>query len=186
MICTKLGLQEEDNMKDNKGFSLLELIIVIAIMAVLIGVIAPNYVSYFERSKKMTDVDTADKIAEQFELMVAYYAATSHELFNDPSGSNTMAWQKEDILVSTGMTEEEFIEHYSQPNVSGEYHLGGMLFEFLGTIPVSETNKDYGWNVSYEPTTGAVNYIHLIDVDSHGNVSLIEVYPNYYDFVYGS
>lgn len=35
----------------NKGFSLVELIIVIAIMAVLVGVLAPQYVKYLNKSK---------------------------------------------------------------------------------------------------------------------------------------
>lgn len=37
---------------NNKGFSLVELIIVIAIMAVLIGVLAPQYLKYVERSRE--------------------------------------------------------------------------------------------------------------------------------------
>lgn len=39
----------------NKGFSLVELIIVVAIMAVLIGVLAPQYMKYVERSRNSTD-----------------------------------------------------------------------------------------------------------------------------------
>lgn len=38
---------------NNKGVSLLELIIVIAIMAVLVGVIAPSMLKYVERAKKV-------------------------------------------------------------------------------------------------------------------------------------
>lgn len=47
---------------NNKGFSLVELIIVIAIMAVLIGVLAPQYMKYVERSRNSTDRDNAAAI----------------------------------------------------------------------------------------------------------------------------
>lgn len=42
-------------MGDNKGFSLLELIIVIAIMAVLVGFIVPQYFKYVNKSKLAND-----------------------------------------------------------------------------------------------------------------------------------
>jgi prepilin-type N-terminal cleavage/methylation domain-containing protein len=45
---------------DNKGFSLIELIIVIAIMAVLVAVIAPNLTGYIGKSKANTDKSNAD------------------------------------------------------------------------------------------------------------------------------
>lgn len=40
---------------DNKGFSLVELIIVIAIMAILVGVVGTQVVPYLERSRRATD-----------------------------------------------------------------------------------------------------------------------------------
>ena len=55
-------------MKNNKGFSLVELIIVIAIMAVLVGVLAPTYLQYVEKSKKSNDVSTIDSIVNAVEI----------------------------------------------------------------------------------------------------------------------
>lgn len=43
--------------KNNKGFSLVELIVVVAIMAVLIAVLAPALLRYVENSRKSTDAD---------------------------------------------------------------------------------------------------------------------------------
>ena len=44
---------------NNKGFSLVELIIVIAIMVILVAVLAPQYLRYVEKSRVSTDVQTA-------------------------------------------------------------------------------------------------------------------------------
>lgn len=51
------------NKRKNSGFSLMELIIVIAIMAILIGVITPMFIKYIDKAKKAKDVYTADMIA---------------------------------------------------------------------------------------------------------------------------
>lgn len=46
----------------NKGFSLVELIIVIAIMAILIGVMAPQLLRYVERTRVSSDTQLADSV----------------------------------------------------------------------------------------------------------------------------
>ncbi len=48
----------------NKGFSLVELIIVIAIMAVLIGVLAPVMIKYVEKGKEAKDISNLDTCVE--------------------------------------------------------------------------------------------------------------------------
>lgn len=47
---------------NNKGFSLVELIIVIAIMAILAGAIAPALIRYIDKSRKSNDVTAAKSI----------------------------------------------------------------------------------------------------------------------------
>lgn len=46
----------------NKGFSLVELIVVIAIMAVLVGVLAPTLIRNVEKSRESTDIQNLDTI----------------------------------------------------------------------------------------------------------------------------
>jgi len=50
--------------KNNNGFSLVELIIVIAIMAVLVGVLAPQFIKYVEQSRRSRDIQTAQELRE--------------------------------------------------------------------------------------------------------------------------
>lgn len=63
---------------NNKGFSLVELIIVVAIMAILIGVLAPQYIKYVEKSRISADENITDSLltAVQSALADEDYATT--------------------------------------------------------------------------------------------------------------
>ena len=74
---------------NNKGFSLVELIIVIAIMAVLIGVLAPTFTKYVERSRKSTDVQNVEAIITALETYVADPMVTTNFLTNGATISLT-------------------------------------------------------------------------------------------------
>lgn len=56
---------------NNKGFSLPELIIVIAIMAVLVGVLLPQYLKYVSNAKVSSDVKNAEELASAFKVEIA-------------------------------------------------------------------------------------------------------------------
>ena len=55
----------------NKGFSLVELIIVVAIMAVLIGVLAPQYLRYVERTRLQRDNTSMGELANVIKMASA-------------------------------------------------------------------------------------------------------------------
>lgn len=56
---------------NNKGFSLVELIIVIAIMVILVVVIAPQYTKFVSNSRIAADVQTAQALATAIDVAVA-------------------------------------------------------------------------------------------------------------------
>lgn len=57
--------------KDNKGFSLVELIIVVAIMAILVGLLAPQYIKYVEKSRKSADANNINEIVNALQVYAA-------------------------------------------------------------------------------------------------------------------
>lgn len=57
--------------KNNKGFSLVELIVVIAIMAILAVTLAPRLTTYIEKARRGTDRETINAIYTAVHLAVA-------------------------------------------------------------------------------------------------------------------
>ncbi|MGO5018697.1 type IV pilin protein [Roseburia faecis] len=57
--------------KNNKGFSLVELIVVIAIMAVLMAVLAPAMLRYVEKSRTQKDDSAAAEVRHSIEIALS-------------------------------------------------------------------------------------------------------------------
>ena len=110
---------------NNKGFSLVELIIVIAIMAILIVVLAPQYLKYVERSRNSTDMQTATEFMDACEVWAAdpeagatgsgttAYAGGNTITITSTAGGDgvvggTGAAATNDALGETGLTAADF------------------------------------------------------------------------------
>lgn len=56
---------------NQKGFTMVELIVVIALMAMLVGVLAPMFVRYVEKARQSTDIQNLDSAIDALE---AYFS----------------------------------------------------------------------------------------------------------------
>lgn len=112
---------------NNKGFSLVELIIVIAIMAVLMGVLAPQYLKYVKQSKISTDITNAEEMATAINVAVA-------------DGANTSGADKA-TAPSTG-------------SFGGSTEIVSKSSGTKVYAPYSKVNKNYKWAVDWNDTDG--------------------------------
>lgn len=94
--------------RNNKGFSLVELIIVIAIMAILAGVLAPQFVKYIGRSRTSTDIQNAQQIATAISAEFADTARTT-AVAEQTITDGTAKWDGDTDASSTARTQKEVL-----------------------------------------------------------------------------
>lgn len=91
----------------NKGFSLIELIVVVAIMAILVGALAPALIKYINKSRLSMDIDVGRKLATAISAAVTnedvHDDAVEHSspyAVNDMDGNDF----KEEVFSTFGIT----------------------------------------------------------------------------------
>jgi len=110
-------MEKKQKKLNNGGFSLIELIVVIAIMAILVGVMAPNVIKYVERSRESADKQLLDNVRT-----AAMTANIDPSVSNAPGNTNgaksvsgapftadsssfsTMFWSNVGVANASGLT----------------------------------------------------------------------------------
>jgi prepilin-type N-terminal cleavage/methylation domain-containing protein len=115
-------MRKEIRMNENKGFSLVELIVVIAIMAVLVAVLAPSLLQYVERSRAQKDDSAMGEVANAIMLALSdqdvYDEVLSYSTYNnvscyiDASKEADYATYKEETKAATDATKDTGKQQY--------------------------------------------------------------------------
>lgn len=136
---------------NNKGFSLVELIIVIAIMAILLGVMAPNLLKYIEKSKEAKRLSNADTFRKCYELAAidlqadGIRPATGGTFYTvngvlQASGAN-QAWDE----AAKKILDETFTGNYENTQIRVIYDATGAIDVIKFTVNEDRKTYDYAY-----------------------------------------
>lgn len=123
---------------NNKGFSLVELIIVIAIMAVLIGVLAPQYLKYVEKSRVSADADQIDTLISAVEIYSADIGMVEGEIVIGTNGSITPS-DTGNPSIKDALDDADL--DCTKITVSSKTFKGGCTIKFSATDGVTVTDE---------------------------------------------
>lgn len=140
---------------NNKGFSMVELIIVIAIMAILAGALAPALIKYINKSRISTDIQTGQTIAS------AIQTALSNELaYDDCSDASTL---------------QDYGTFYGAQGTNMKSELGAVIG---ANTPAGKAKKDVaGSSADQKFYVKMVASTNLIEVYAGGTTANHMVYP---------
>lgn len=148
----------------NKGFSMVELIIVIAIMAILAAALAPSLIKYINKSRLSTDIQTGTSIVSAATAAMAVEAAnndaTQYSAWTDvntvlgASGTNSFASEFANVMGVTS------VKGKSTKDISSNTITGNgtfyMQIDNKGVVSVVYGNTGDLGGYLLAPTTGSL------------------------------
>ncbi len=122
----------------NDGFSLVELIVVIAIMAVMVGIITPAYLAYVEKTRIQRDESAAGEIFRAAEIVV--YTG-EYEI----SGTVLVTFNSSGINLNAAIANNSQLQQILQDHFGNQY---------TTAKPASKKYKNMTYTVTILPPEG--------------------------------
>ena len=124
--------------EQNHGFSLVELIVVVAIMGVLVGILVPAYLAYVEKTRIQRDESAAGEIFRAAEIVV--YSGQY-----DISDAVLVTFDNSGIQLNTQLLNNVQIQEILQDHFGNQYQTAK---------PVSKKYQNMTYTVTILPPEG--------------------------------
>lgn len=135
-----MNKQQNKLRMNNKGFSLVELIVVIAIMAVLIGVLAPQFIKYVDKSRASTDMQNLQQIKSAAEAYFADNPSAEAEAFKVTANGTELEFDgaADEVMANAGLSQDLKLSSTKWENVEMVYNASTNAWSITGTNTVDK------------------------------------------------
>lgn len=135
-----MNKQQNKLRMNNKGFSLVELIVVIAIMAVLIGVLAPQFIKYVDKSRASTDMQNLQQIKSAAEAYFADNPSAEAEAFKVTANGTELEFDgaADEVMANAGLSQDLKLSSTKWKDISMIYDAANNVWTIEGKNTVDE------------------------------------------------